>query len=130
MLAFGIIGTTPEFMAYILTVPGGTQNQWNITNRTDRPGIPKFSFNNWRRPDNLRTCINDRSVKKLVSMVNTEIIAAKGGIRDQIAAMEANILDVNKHLGKLYGVWEIGELELADLAPRIKLPAGRSGGSP
>ena len=70
--------------------------------------------------DNLRNCINEKSVKRLITMVNSEIIAAKGGIRDQIAAMELKIADVHKRLHKLYAALETGELELADLAPRIK----------
>ncbi|MFA5162864.1 MAG: recombinase family protein, partial [Elusimicrobiales bacterium] len=69
-----------------------------------------------------------RNIAKLIEAVNEEIIASKGGVKDEIAAMELKIADCNKRMHKLYNALETGLMELADLAPRIKDLRGQIAG--
>ena len=72
--------------------------------------------------------LTPKHLSKLIETVNTEIIASKGGVKDEIAAAELKILDSNKRLGKLYNALETGQLEMGDLAPRIKDLRSQIGG--
>ena len=64
--------------------------------------------------------LTTKNIAKLIAVVNEEILASKGGIKDEILATELKIVDCNKRLHKLYNALETGLMELADLAPRIK----------
>ncbi|HOX22883.1 MAG TPA: recombinase family protein, partial [Elusimicrobiales bacterium] len=64
--------------------------------------------------------LTSRNISKLIAVVNEEILASKGGVKDEIASAELKIVDANKRMHKLYNALETGLMELADLAPRIK----------
>jgi len=60
------------------------------------------------------------NIGKLVQDINEELLASKGSMRDRINDKDLQIADAHKRLQKLYSALETGQLELGDLAPRIK----------
>ncbi len=64
--------------------------------------------------------ITKENLGKLVEDINEELVASKGGLRDRLHEQDLQIVEANKRLQKLYNALETGQLELKDLAPRIK----------
>ena len=59
------------------------------------------------------------NLEQLVKMVAEEMDTASTQWREHLAAIEREVADVGKRLGRLYEALETGELGLEDLAPRI-----------
>lgn len=64
--------------------------------------------------------ITKENIGKLVRAINEELLDAKSTVRDRVAEQDLQIVEANKRLQKLYNALETGQLELSDIAPRIK----------
>jgi DNA invertase Pin-like site-specific DNA recombinase len=64
--------------------------------------------------------ITKENIGKLVRDINEELLASKGSLLDRVHEQDLKVVEANKRLQKLYNALETGQLELADLAPRIK----------
>lgn len=64
--------------------------------------------------------LNEENLTCLVELINEGRDGAARTHKDELVAVHEEIIDVNRHLARLYELLETGKLELADLAPRIK----------
>ena len=64
--------------------------------------------------------ITTKHLGMLVRDINEELLATKGTLRERVHEQELKIIEVNKRLQKLYNALETGQVDLGDLAPRIK----------
>lgn len=64
--------------------------------------------------------LSEENLRKLVTMVNEEMDSAASEYRKSLEAVEAELAEVDRRLGRLYNALETGMLTLKDLAPRIQ----------
>ncbi len=64
--------------------------------------------------------LTNENLEELVTLVNEELQSASCGLKDRLDAIDTELRDVRARLSRLYDALETGELELDDLAPRIK----------
>ena len=61
-----------------------------------------------------------RNIEELVSMVNEELVVSSHDAYRRLSLLEQEREEVDRRLNRLYDALETGQLELNDLAPRIR----------
>jgi site-specific DNA recombinase len=64
--------------------------------------------------------LTDANLEQLVVLVNEELQSASSLLSERVDVIDAELRDVSARLSKHYEALETGELELNDLAPRIR----------
>ena len=86
----------------------------------EAPYLPKGSFEGLV-VDAIKTRIlTENGLKRLAALVAEEMESEGAQGRQHMDAVEAELADVERRLGRLYEALETGKLALADLAPRIQ----------
>ncbi len=66
-------------------------------------------------------------MEALVKLVNEELQASSIGLRERVDMLDAKLRDISARLDRHYDALETSQLNLADLAPRIKEIRDRQG---
>jgi site-specific DNA recombinase len=64
--------------------------------------------------------LTDENLRQLVELTNETILEGRGDLAKQLKAVQAQLKDVRRRLGKLYDAIETGKMDAKTLAPRIR----------
>ena len=71
--------------------------------------------------------LTEENIEELVTLVNEELQASSIGLKERMDVLDAELGDLCARLDRHYEALETGQLDLEDLAPRIKEIRDRQG---